>query len=108
MRNRRLHSKRLGGRLPEVFRRSKAAKGFTALTTMAVLGLVVGLVVGGGPAGADVTSVSGRAWGNQRTVGLLGNPPAIPLPAGLISFGAAPRHGRAAAQRRCTQRKPAE
>ncbi|MDQ1502456.1 MAG: hypothetical protein QOD57_183, partial [Actinomycetota bacterium] len=93
MNGRRLHSRRHGGWLQSAKLKSKPAKGFAALTTMALVGLTIGLVVSGGPAGADVTSVSGRAWGNSRTVGLIGNPPAIPLPPGLISFGPRPDTG---------------
>src|SRR5437762_1564618 len=40
-------------------------------------------VTGASRASADVTSVAGRAWGDSRTVAVLG---AVPLPAGLVSF----------------------
>src|SRR5207248_8101608 len=66
---------------------SKPAKGFAALMAMALMGLTVGLIVSGGPAGAALSAISADGFGNQRTVTILN---AVPLPPGLLSFGPTP------------------
>src|SRR5437870_841191 len=54
---------------------------------MGLIGLTVGLIMRGGPAGADLNAISADGFGNQRTVSVLN---AIPLPPGLLSFGPTP------------------
>ena len=90
MNGRRLHSRRHGGWLQKVNLKSKPAKGFAALTAMGLIGLMVGLIAGGGPAGADVTSVTGRAFGHSRQVSVLDPRITLAPPLPLIGFAAEP------------------